>query len=594
MSGPAALTLAVLAAVAAVLTWGRWPPEVVALAATLVLVLSGTLDVRAAVAGFGSPALAAIAAVFVVSAGLERTGVASALGRWILRAAGRQEVRLILLFCGAAGLLSGVMNSIGAMAVLLPVALAAARQAGTSPSRLLLPLALGTRLGGNLTLVSGPSNLLASQLLADSGHRPLGLFEFLPLGAAFLVAGVAFLGVVGRRWLPDRGPIALPEDARLADVYRLQERLHAVRVGPGSPLAGRTLADSDLGRVLGVTVLAITRRGRRVVAPSRDERLEAGDTLVVAGPLHDPARSGALEAAGLEVVGDLDPGALDGGDAQLAEVVLAPRSALDGRTVREIGFRERYGLTVVAVWQQGRPRRSGLADVPIRVGDALLVQGRRDRLALLRRDPNFVVLGPQAADVRPERAPWALAALGVLAVAATAGLPIVVATWLAAAVIVVSGCLPADDLLQVVDWRVVVFTGALLPLGAALQTTGAARAVAEGALRVARDGPLPVLAAVLVASVVLNQLMPSVAATAVLVPVALQVAATLAVSPHALVMAVIAGTGTTFTPLGNPVNLMVMGPGGYRMGDYLRVGLPLAAVLVAVSLAVIPLAWPLR
>jgi di/tricarboxylate transporter len=566
----------------------------VALGATFVLVLTGTLGAQAAVAGFGAPAVAAIAAVFVVGAGLERAGVAASLGRGILRVAGRQETRLILLFCGAAGLLSGFMNSIGALAVLLPVALAAARQAGVSPSKLLLPLALGTRLGGNLTLISGPSNLLASQVLLDSGHRPLGLWEFLPLGMTFLLAGVAFLGLIGRRWLPDHGPAVLAEQARLADVYRLHERLHAVRIRADSPLVGRTLADSDLGRAGGMTVLAVDRQGQRVVAPSRDERLEAGDILVVAGRLDDPVRSATLQEAGLEVVGELPADALEGGDVQLAELILAPRSTLDGRTIREVGFRERYGLTVVAVWQQGRPRRTGLLDLPLRAGDALLVQGRRDRLGLLRRDPNFVVLGPYGTDVRPDRMPWALVALAVLAVAATAGVPIVVATWLAAAVIVVSGCLPPDDVLRAVDWRVVVFTGALLPLGTALQTTGAARALAEAALRVAGGGALPALAAVLLASVVLNQLMPSVAATAVLVPVAVQVAASLSVSPHALVMAVIAGTGTTVTPLGNPVNLMVMGPGGYRMGDYLRVGLPLAAVLTAVSLVLIPVVWPLR
>ncbi|MDR7400657.1 MAG: SLC13 family permease [Armatimonadota bacterium] len=589
----AVLTLAILTGAAAVLIWGRWPPEVVALAATLLLVLGGVLDVPAAMAGFGSPALAAIAAVYVIGAGLERAGVASALARGILRATGNHEVRLILLFCGAAGLLSGVMNSVGAMAVLLPAAVAAARQAGISPSRLLLPLALGTRLGGNLTLISGPSNLLASQLLSDAGHRPLGLFELLPLGTAFLVTGVAYLALVGRRWLPDRGP-SPGEEARLADVYRLAERLHALRISPASPLVGRTLGDSDLGRRMGLTVLAIVRGSRRIAAPSRDERLEAGDILVVAGRLDDPSQTDALRAAGLEVLDDLPEGALDGADAQLAELVLAPRSALEGRTVREVGFRERYGLTVVAVWQEGRPRRSGLADRPLRVGDALLVQGRRDRIAQLRRDPDFLVLGSQRADVRPDRAPWALASLAVLAVAATAGLPIVVATWLAAALIVLSGCLSADDLLQAVDWRVVVFTGALLPVGTALQATGAARALAGAALGVAGGGALAALATVVVVSVILNQVMPSVAATAVLVPVALQVAGALALSPHALAMAVIAGTGTTVTPLGNPVNLMVMGPGGYRMADYLRVGLPLAAVLTVVSLAVIPLAWPLR
>lgn len=595
MTAAGYLTLGILIAAVVAFAAGRWRPDAVAVLALLALVLFGILDPPSAFAGFGSPVLIAVGAVYVVSAGLERTGVAARIGRRIFRMAGPNEITLILAFGGVAGLLSGVMNSIGAMAVLLPAAVAAAREAHISPSKLLLPLALGTRLGGNLTLIAGPSNLIASTTLESQGLHPLAFFEPMPIGATFLLVGVLFMALLGRRWLPAVAPAEPPSRARLLDIYRLRERLFEIRIRADSPLVGKTLEQSELGAAWGVTVLSIARPRRRVVAPTASERLVAGDRLLVQGRLEELMQSPFVDTADLQEKDEVEAGTVESPDVRVVEVILAPRSTLTGKTLREVDFREKYGVTVLAIWREGRPMRTRLVDLPVQLGDALLVQGRRDRIRVLVRDPDFLVLeAGEGAPQRADRAGWAIAALLLMIALSTAGVDIAVAALVAASVVVGGGCLSAEEIYQFVDWRVLVFIGAMLPVSTALTATDAARQAVSGLLATVGQTPLPALVALLAAGIAANQLMPSVAATVVLAPLAIQIAAATGANPHAFMMAVIAATGTTFTPISNPVNLMVMGPGGYRVIDYVRVGLPLALLLGATSLLVIPLVWPLR
>lgn len=596
MSPEGYLTLAALLAATAAFASGRWRPDAIAVVVLLVLLLTGILTPQEGFAGFGSPVLMAVASVFVVSAALERVGIASAIGRRIFRLAGASEAGLVLAFGTAAGLLAAVMNSMGAVAVLLPAAMATAREAKISPSKLLLPLALGTRLGGMLLLISGPSNLMAGETLAEHGLRPLGLFELLPLGAVFLIGGVAFVTLIGRRWLPDVPVIESPRRDRLMELYRLRERLFEVRIPEDSPLVGRTIAESNLGRTHSLTVLSITRGDRTILAPPRDEPLRDGDRLAVQGRMEELLEAGTLDTIGLGGVREITAAALESDDIRVVEVILAPRSTVAGKTLRDIAFREKYGLTVLAIWREGRPRRTGLVDLPVQLGDALLLQGHRERIRLLARDPDFLVLQPPEPDVpRADRKVWALAAVGAMVAAISAGvLPVAVATLLAAAIVVITGCLNIEETYRAIDWRSLVLIGAMLPVGDALTSTGAAGTLVSGALGVLGRGPMPALLTLLGAAVVLNQLVPSIAATALLAPIALQAAQSVGASPLAMMMAVLAGTGTTFTPVSNPVNLLVMGPGGYRMRDYVRIGLPLAVLLALLSAVVIPLVWPLR
>jgi len=595
MTASGYLTVGILVAAVVAFAAGRWRPDAVAVLALLALVLSGILDPPSAFAGFGSPVLIAVGAVYVVSAGLERTGVAARIGRRIFRMAGANEITLILAFGGVAGLLSGVMNSIGSMAVLLPAAVAAAREARISPSKLLLPLALGTRLGGNLTLIAGPSNLIASSTLESQGLRPLAFFEPTPIGATFLIVGVLFMALLGRRWLPAVAQAEAPSRARLLDIYRLRERLFEIRIQADSPLVGKTLEQSELGAAWGVTVLSIARPRRRVVAPTPSERLAVGDRLLVQGRLEELTQSPFVDTADLQEKGEVEVGTLESPDVRVVEVILAPRSTLTGKTLREVDFREKYGVTVLAIWREGRPMRTRLVDLPVQLGDALLVQGRRDRIRVLVRDPDFLVLGAdEGAPQRADRAGWAIAALVLMIALSTAGVDIAVAALVSASVVVGGGCLSAEETYQFVDWRVLVFIGAMLPVSTALTATGAAGQAAAWLLAIVGQVPFLALIALLATGIVANQLVPSVAATVLLAPLAIQMAAATESNPHAFMMAVIAATGTTFTPISNPVNLMVMGPGGYRVIDYVRVGLPLALLLAATSLILIPIVWPLR
>ena len=586
------LTVAILSLAVVAFATGRWRPDAIALLVLLALLVLGILQPSAAFAGFGSPVLITIAGVYVVSAALERTGIAGRLGRRVFGIAGASEPVLILAFGAAGGLLSGVMNSIGAMAVLLPAAVATAREAGLSPSKLLLPLALGTRLGGNLTLIAGPSNLIASASLAEAGFPALGFFEFLPIGGTFLVVGLLFIVLVARRWLPSTAPSERRRTGRLLDLYRLRERLFEFRIPKDSPLAGKTLEESGLGSEWHLSVLNIRRGRRRLDAPGAEERLEEGDRLLVQGRIEDLPGSEALAAKPLTDGNDAGP--LETGALRIVEITLAPRSNAAGKTLRGLDFREKFGLTVLGIWHEGRPRRTDLADLPLQHGHALLVRGRSDRIRLVARDPDFLVLElEQIPPLRPDRAVWTVAGLLLMVVLATGGIAISIAALAAAAVVVLAGCLTAEELYQAVDWRSIVFIGAMLPISTALTVTGAADAAVNSLLAISGRSSLLTLAALLAAGIVANQVMPSVAATVLLVPVALHVASTTGANPTARMMTVIAATGTTFTPISNPVNLLVMGPGSYRMADYVKVGLPLAVILGAVALVVIPLVWPL-
>jgi di/tricarboxylate transporter len=564
----------------------------------LALGVTHLLPPAAAFAGFGDPNVMTIAAVFVLSAGLERTGVAVRLARWLLRAVGGSEVALLAALMGLAGVLSGVMNVFGAIAMLLPVTIAVSREAGVGVGRLLMPLAIAGRLGGALTLIGKPSNLIANGMLVRSGAAPLALFSFFPVGAAMLVVGTAFMATMGRRLLPAPAGEAARTPAHrrrgLAETYQLAERLYRFRVPDGSPLVGQPIAETSLSRDFGIIVLALLRRRQWIQAPAPDERLVAGDVLVVEARAEDAER--LREGNGVDIVPEerTTRALLESEDIGLAEVVLAPRSDLIGKSLRELEFRQRYGLTVAAIWREGRPRRTWLADLPLEYGDALLVQGSRERIRFLRQDPNYISLDEPPA-LRESRAPIAVGAVLILIALNTSEvLPLSLAALLAAGVVVIGGCVTTHEAFQSVDWPVVVVTGGLLPLGAVLQATGVAAEVAHAVVPLAGAEPLAVLALVVLLAVALGHVVTSVPNTIIMMPVALAAAGAVGAPPAPFAIAVACATSVTLlTPISHPVSLMVMGPGGYRFGDYTRVGAPLAVLLTLTMLAVIAARWPM-
>ncbi len=589
---------AILVATLAAFGWGRIRPDVVVMTAVLALGLSGVVGPTEAFRGFSDPTVVTIAALFVISAGVDRTGVAARIARSLLHVLGSNEVALVIGLMIIGGVVAGFVNIIASTAVLLPVALAVCRETGISPSRLLMPLAISSRLGGALTLVGKPSNLIVNSLLVQAGFPSLSFFAFFPVGVALLVIGIAFMATGGRRLLPSRMPEgflwAASGGSDLERTYQLPERLFRIHVDPGSPLAGRTIEEAALGRSFGITIMAISRGRRRTYAPDGDERLSPGDELLIVARPEEVERLrqlGPVEVAPEEHA-RREP--LETEEIGLAEVVIAPRSDFTGRTLKDLEFRQRYGLNVVAIWRSGRPRRTWLGGLPLQLGDALLLQGPRDRIRSLRRDPNFVSLD-KPRPLRLSRAPFALLAVLALVGLGTSGVvPLSLAALLGAGIVVVSGCVAAREAFEVIDWPTVFVIGGLLPLGEALRTTGAAAAIADTFLPLAGDAPVLVLTAVLLASILIGHLVPSVPTTILMAPIALSAAGAIGSSPVPFAITVASATSVTLlTPISHPVSLMVMGPGGYRFRDYVRVGAPLALLLTVALLAVAVTVWPL-
>lgn len=590
------IVLGILAAALAAFAWGRLRPEIVAMAVVLALGLSGVVTPAAAFSGFGDPVVITIACLLIVSAALERTGVATLAARLLLRAVGSREAVLIVALMAVAGGLSGFMNLVGAAAILLPVALAVCRQTGISPTRLLMPLSIAARQGGSLTLIGKASNLIVSGLLVQAGHAPLSFFSFFPVGIAMLAAATLFMATLGRRLLPAAMPEGAmrPAGARqdLMETYRLPERLFRIRVERGGVLEGKTIAQASLGGSFGMTVLAIVRGRSNTLAPTPEEMLQPGDVLMVEAHPDEVERLRGLGPLTVEPEPAQDRRALETHTVGLAEVVIAPRSDLAGKSLKELEFRQRYGVNVVAVWHAGQPRRAWLADLELQYGDALLLQGPRERIRSIGQNPDFISLD-ESPPLRTAQVPYALLALGVVVLSgATGAVPVSLAAVLAAGIVVVGGCVGVTEAPQAIDWPTVVVVGSLLPLGAALHTTGAAAAVAGAVLPLAGDAPFTVLAAICLATFIVGQFVPAIPTTILMAPIALSAATKLGVNPVPFMITVAAATSATLlTPISHPASMMVMVPGGYRFGDYTRVGAPLALLLIVTLLAVVVMVW---
>jgi di/tricarboxylate transporter len=463
-----------------------------------------------------------------------------------------------------------------------------------------MPLAIGAHLGGMATLLS-TSNILVAEALHEAGLEPFSLLDLLPIGLPLILVGITYMLLVGRRSLPATGPIeqyATAQQVRrgLVQTYALRERLHEVFVPTRARAAGRTIEEARIGEQLGLSILAIVRDGAQVAtAPGPDRMLRAGDTLLVAGRTE---RVGKLAELGLEVLEALPTdNQLSTQAVTLVEVVLAPRSQAAGRTLRDLRFRERYGLGVVALWRGGRPYRTDVGDMALRFGDALLVHGPRDRVPVLRADPDFLVLTEAGEPPRPRKA-WLAGAIMGLALGAAAFnlLPMSIALVAGALSMVVTACLTMDEAYRAVEWQAIFLLAGMLPLSIALSTSGAAQWLAEGlAQAAAGGGPLALAGGMLLLAAALTQVISGQATAVVLTPIAIAAAQHAEADPRPIAVAVALGCGMAFlTPTAHSANTLVAGPGGYRFRDYLRVGLPLVLVEIAAALVLLPLFWPLR
>ncbi len=754
--------------------------DLVALMVLLAVALTGLVAPRQALSGFSNPAVVTVWAVFILSGGLTRTGVASRLGHFVLRLAGRREIGLVVAIMLTSGFLSAFMNNVGVAALLLPVVMDITRRLSIPPSKLLIPLAFSSLLGGLVTLIGTPPNILIADAAKELGLEPFSLFDFTPVGLAVMFAGVAYMALIGRHLLPvhERLSAATGGDD-LNQLYDLRQRLSILELPEGSSqghqaLVGRTLAESRLGSALGVNVIGLTRAGKTRLAPERHTILAAGDRLLVEGDLerlkelkgheyldvdeeshtlvqlmaaeldfrevrltgskhvgrtlrqldfrgcygvnvlavlrggkpertnlanlalessdlllvqgsdarmdrlrdaeglevlpvrdlgryriedwlmivHVPGDSSLLgktlsqarlgDAAGLTVLGinrdgsrglitapeaTLAPGdvlmvkgerdnlakvralrdleidrtsipldELESDSTGFAEVILSPRTALAGLTLQEIHFREKYGLGVLAIFRQGEAIRSHLRNTALRFSDALLLYGSRRRLKLLGAEADFLVLTEDAQETpRTAKAPLAAAIMAVVLLPVILGwLPIYLSAILGATLMVLTNCLTMDEAYKFIEWRAVFLIAGMLPLGAALQQSGAAVFLTEKVVAsVGGFGPYAVIAAIYLVTALGAQVMPTAAVAILMAPIAFNTAQDLGLSPYTLLMAVALSASASFmSPVAHPANILIMGPGGYRFTDYIKVGLPLTLVCLVVVLLVLPVVWP--
>ena len=596
------IALTVLAGMLALFVMNRWRLDLIALIGLLALVLSGVVTTTEAVAGFSDPVVLMIAALFVVGAGLFRTGVADALGRRVERLAGDSSIRLLVVVMLVTALLSGLLSSTGTVAVMLPVVLAIARRRGLNPSQLLMPVAFASLLGGMLTLIGTPPNLIVSAQLVQSELPGFGFFSFTAPGLVMLLVGMAYMLTIGRWLLPERtgeggADAAGPGWKELFAHYRLDEQLQHLRVPKGSRLAAADVNSSELRSRFGVTVLAIastTPRGRFVRKAEPGTMVRDDDDLYVVG--REAAIAEVVERFGLEVVTEQPslPAEL-----LLVDAVVPPRSGFIGKSLRQLRLHSGAGVTVLAQRTAGSEDLLLDLDRPLAAGDALLMTGRAQALREAARSRRDLVLLEDLQDDGSERlhlAPVALAILAGMMVLMTTGfVSNVIAVMLAAVALVVSRCVRVEEAYRSINFEAVVLIAAILPMATALEKTGGLAMASEALMAsTGQFGPLAVMAVLFVFTAGLSQVVSNTATTVLVAPVALQAAIALGVSPYALLMTIaIAASSAFVTPVASPVNTLVLSAGGYRFMDFVRVGLPLQILMLLGTLLVVPLFFPL-
>ncbi len=575
----------------ALFVWGRWRYDLVSVAALLLVFAAGLVPREEVFLGFGHPAVVTVAAVLVISRGLLNAGVVDGISRLLVKVGDNLTLQVAAL-SGIVALCSGFMNNVGALALFIPVAVWMSRQSGRSPSLLLMPLAFGSLLGGLTTLIGTPPNIIIAAYRADTGAPPFGMFDFAPVGAGVAIVGVVFIALLGWKLTPRRQGSTDSED-----LFHVEDYISEVLVPASSPLVGHPISriSVDLGKGTDAVVVGLVRGDEHLPAPAAHEVIEAGDLLLVEATSDELEE--LVDGLGLELAesGVEHPDALESDDVQIVEAIVTPGSHMTEQTAISMKLRSNFGVNLLAIARLGHRLQSRLGHTPFAVGDILLLQGRqatfRETLAALECLP-LAERGIRF--VKPKRIVLALA-IFALAMATTAlGLaPVQVAFVAAALVMVVAGLVPLKEIYDSVDWPVIILLAAMFPLGHALESTGGAQLIADQMLRLAEVvSPVTMLAALMVGTMLLSNVVNNAAAAVLMAPIAINLATGMAVSVDPLLMAVVVGASCAFlTPVGHQSNALVMVPGGYRFGDYWRLGLPLSIVVVLVAVPLIALVW---
>jgi di/tricarboxylate transporter len=592
---PQILLLLILLGIAvALFWWERISSEVIALGLVLALAFTGLVPRDEAFRGFGSDTVIMILGLLILTAALERTGVTDLAGRAVLRHAEDNPDRLLFIVMVAAAGIGAFMSNTASTAFFLPVVIGIAKKTGISASKLLMPLAFCSIVSSSVTLVSTSTNMVVSGMMTAYGMPSMGMFELTPVGLPIALVGIAYMFLI-RRFIPDR-----PAAADLIEQFGVRPYLSEIVIQPGSNLAGKTLSQANVAQQLGLTVLRIVRDNDRKLAVRSTTTLREGDTLIVEGSQADILK--IKDIAGVEIIADAKVSVSDLAmeNTVLAEAVLLPGSPLLGRTLRRERFRESYGAQVLGINHQGTNVIRKLRDVPLRLGDVLLLQGSPENLNRLQANGVVRIVGTSEAmeDVRPRmgRAPLAIAIfLAVLALVTARVLSLPLAVMFGVLLVFLTRCITPEEAYARVEWKAIILIGSLLGLGAAMEHTGAAKYLAWQLVALTgTEQPLLLLTVFFALTVFLTQPMSNQAAAIVILPIAIQTALHLNMNPRTFVMMVaIAASCSYLTPL-EPACLMVYGPGRYRFADFVKIGSLLTLLIYLISIALVPLVWPLK
>jgi di/tricarboxylate transporter len=581
---------AILIGALALFVWGRLRYDLVAVVALMAGVVAGIVPMSGAFLGFGHPAVVTVAAVLIISRGLSNSGAIDLVAARVIPKS-RSDIVFIASFAAIAAVLSGFMNNVGALALLMPVAIQSAAETKRSPAMILMPLSFASILGGLFTLIGTPPNIIIASFRARALDAPFGMFDFTPVGGVIALAGVAFVALLGWRLIPgDR--LTRRKDQEIFDI---EDYIAEFRVPKDSKFVGDTLGDIEAAiEEEGASIVGLIRAKERI-SLHRRRRMAADDVLVL------EARPDAMGRIAAQLKLELIAGGrpikdLTSDHVALVEAVIAQNGPLIGKTPEELNFRRRFRINLLAASRQGRPYRDRLKNFRFRAGDVVLlhgdvehfpgVLGRLGVMPLAKRDLGIV---------RPARAGIAVALFfGAILLSAFGLLSPPVAFVAAAVGLVLTGILGLEEVYDAVDWSIVILLGALIPIGGALEATGATRVLAAGIVGVASGlGPIVILALVMIVTMTLSDVINNAATAVVMAPIALSIAERLQVRPDAFLMAVAVGASCAFlTPIGHQNNTLVMGPGGYAFGDYWRVGLPLEVLILVIAVPLLPLIFP--
>jgi len=579
-----------LGAVFGLLVWGKIRYDLVAFGALIVAIIIGVVPQESAFEGFGHHATVIIALVLIVSRGLSNSGAIELIAKHVIDA-GRSLFMHISVMSGVAAILSALMNNVAALALLMPIDMQAAAKAKRSPALSLMPLSFASILGGMITLIGTPPNIIIASFREQAVGEPFGMFDFSPVGAVTALVGVIFIALVGWRLIPNQGN----DQGAAAKLFDIQQYIAEVRVAEGSKAIDQKVRQlDDDAEDADVAIIGLVRNGKRLPGRARHEVVGAGDIMVIEA--NAEAIDAFVGALGLEYVGSEKHEGIVGEDLSLVEVVIPESARIAGRTALSLQLLYRHGVTLLGVSRRGKSFRDRVRKLPIQAGDVLLLLGPTDRLGEVANWLGGLPLKARDLQLVQRNKAWIAVASFIAAItAATAGvvhLPEALA--LVCMVMVAFNIVPLREIYTSIEWPVIVLLGSMIPIGSALEASGGTALIAQEIVNFAEGyGPVIVLTLLMIVTMTLSDVLNNTATTIIAAPIAIDIAGRLSVNPDPFLMAVAVAASCAFlTPIGHKNNTLVMGPGGYRFGDYWRMGLPLEIIVVVVSIPMILIVWP--